>query len=99
MRVLHPRVPPGVVLADTAYGASEDFRDGIRDLGLHYAVGIDPRTKVMVYDKRGRRRSERVSVKELALDRALTSAYQDVLGRALSAAEAATWLAVLAAGD
>jgi SRSO17 transposase len=34
---------------------------------MHYAVGIDPKTKVMVYDKRGRRHSERVSVKQLAL--------------------------------
>jgi SRSO17 transposase len=66
-RALDDHVPPGVVLGDKAYGASEEFRDGIRDMGLHYAVGIDPKTKVMVYDKRGRRRSERVSVKQLAL--------------------------------
>lgn len=66
-RALDDHVPPGVVLADKAYGASEEFRDGLRAVGLHYAVGIDPKTKVMVYDKRGRRRSDRVSVKELAL--------------------------------
>lgn len=39
-RALDDRIPPGVVLADKAYGASEDFRDGIRDMGLHHAVGI-----------------------------------------------------------
>lgn len=66
-RALDDQMPPGVVLADQAYGASEDFRDGIRALGLHYAVAVDAKTKVMVYDKHGRRRDERVSVKQLAL--------------------------------
>jgi hypothetical protein len=66
-QALDDHVPPGVVLADEAYGASEDFRDGIRSMGLHYAVGIDAQMKVMVYDKRGRRRDEKVSVKHLAL--------------------------------
>lgn len=44
-RALDDHVPPGIVLADRAYGASEDFRDGIRDMGLHYAVAIDPKTR------------------------------------------------------
>jgi SRSO17 transposase len=66
-RALSNELPPGVVLADKAYGASPVFRDGIRALGLHYAVGVDPRTKVMVYDKRGRRGDEKISVKSLAL--------------------------------
>lgn len=66
-RALANEIPPGVVLADRVYGASPDFRDGIRALGLHYAVGIDPKTKVMVYDKRGRRRDEKISVKKLAM--------------------------------
>jgi SRSO17 transposase len=65
-RALDDHMPAGVVLADQAYGASEDFRDGIRAMGLHYAVAVDAQTKVMVYDKRGRRRDERVSVKQLA---------------------------------
>jgi len=60
-------IPPGVVLADKAFGASEDFRDGLKELGLSYAVGIDARTKVMVFDKQGRRRDERINVKNLAL--------------------------------
>lgn len=60
-------LPAGVVLADKAYGSSEDFREGIRALGLHYAVGVDPRMTVMVYDKNGRRRDEKISVKKLAL--------------------------------
>lgn len=66
-RALDDGVPPGVILADKAYGASEDFRDGIRESGQHYAVGVDARTMVVVYDKRGRRRDEKISLKKLAL--------------------------------
>ena len=66
-RALADGIPRGVVLADKAFGASEDFRDGLDELQLSYAVGIDARTKVMVFDKRGRRRDERISAKNLAL--------------------------------
>jgi len=33
-------VPPGVALADPAYGSDSNFRAGITDLGLPYAVGV-----------------------------------------------------------
>jgi SRSO17 transposase len=66
-RALADGIPRGVVLADKAFGASEDFRDGLDELQLSYAVGVDARSKVMVFDKRGRRRDERISVKNLAL--------------------------------
>jgi SRSO17 transposase len=39
-------VPPGVVLADAAYGDETAFRDGITALGLPYVVGIRPATSV-----------------------------------------------------
>jgi len=65
-RALDDDVPPGLVLADSAYGSSRDFRDGIRELGLHYAVGVDPKTSVVVFDKLGRRRDEIVGVRALA---------------------------------
>lgn len=58
--------PAGVLLADAAYGTSRDFRDGIRELGLHYIVGVDPKTAVAVFDRRGRRRDDPVSVRDLA---------------------------------
>ena len=61
------QLPPGIVLADKAYGTSEYFREGVRALGLHYAVSVDARTAVKVYDRRGRRRDERLSAKQLAL--------------------------------
>jgi SRSO17 transposase len=37
-RAVQDGVPPGLVLADTAYGTSSQFRARLRSLGLHYAV-------------------------------------------------------------
>lgn len=65
-RALYDQIAPGIILADEGYGASEDFRDGVRKLGLHYAVGVDQKTVVKVYDKRGRRRDEKISLEKLA---------------------------------
>lgn len=39
-------VPRGVVLADAGYGNSTAFRDGITEMGLTYAVGIQAGTTV-----------------------------------------------------
>jgi SRSO17 transposase len=65
-RAVDDGVPRGVVLADGAYGTSRDFRDGVRALGLHYAVGVDPKTSVVLFDKLGRLRDEILGVRELA---------------------------------
>jgi SRSO17 transposase len=65
-RAIAHELPRGVVLADAAYGTSRDFRKGVRALGLHYAVGVDPKTVVAVFDKRGRRHDVPVNVKDLA---------------------------------
>jgi SRSO17 transposase len=65
-RAVADGVPRGVVLADSAYGTSRQFRDGIRALGLHYAVGVDPKTVVAVFDSLGRRRDVPVGVRDLA---------------------------------
>ena len=43
-------VPPGTVLADSAFGDSRDFRHGIRELQMHYAVGIHLTTGVCPVD-------------------------------------------------
>jgi SRSO17 transposase len=37
-------VPPGPVLADAGYGVDTAFRDGITELGLAYAVGVQSHT-------------------------------------------------------
>src|SRR5215831_1665477 len=65
-RALQDGIPPGVVLADCAFGDSNDFRAGIRALGLHYAVGIEAPTKVARLDSAGRKRGYRTSVASLA---------------------------------
>ena len=65
-RAVAHEVPPGLVLADQAYGTAREFRKGIREMGLHYAVAVDNRTVVMVFDKLGRRRDEIISVLDLA---------------------------------
>src|SRR6185295_275421 len=41
-------VSSGVVLADAGYGDSGAFREGVRRLGLHFAVGIQLYTKVQL---------------------------------------------------
>ena len=39
-QAVEQRIPAGVVLADAAYGGNTQFREGISELGLPYAVGI-----------------------------------------------------------
>lgn len=65
-RAVEDDVPIGVVLADAGYGTSSEFRQEIRNLGLHYAVGVNPQTKVWPLDGKGRRRGKPVSVKKWA---------------------------------
>jgi SRSO17 transposase len=65
-RAVDDNVPRGIVLADQAYGTSEAFRNGVRALNLHYAVGVDAKTVINVVDKRGRRSHDKVSLKKLA---------------------------------
>lgn len=59
--------PPGVVLADTAYGNGSRFRRRLRGLGLGYAVDVQGTTKVRQLDKRGRRYGPAITVKDLAM--------------------------------
>jgi SRSO17 transposase len=65
-RAMKQRVPPGVMLGDTAYGSSSEFRQGVRSLGLHYAVAVYPHTTVHLLDEEGGPRDEALSVSELA---------------------------------
>lgn len=61
-------IPPGVVLADSAYGSSRAFRAGVRALGLHYGVGVDPKTSVLILDADDRAQGSKISVRKLAQD-------------------------------
>jgi SRSO17 transposase len=65
-RDVSDELPPGVVLADSAFGDSSEFREQIRMLNLDYAVGVHATTKVWRVDRFGRRRGEAISVKKLA---------------------------------
>ena len=65
-KALEAGIPPGIVLADSAYGKSREFRKAIREMGLHYAVAVESRTAVVVFDKLGRRHKEIIGVGELA---------------------------------
>jgi SRSO17 transposase len=66
-RALADGLPRGVVLADSAYGSSSEFRRELQDLGFEYAVGVVPQTLVLVAEARSRFRGDSVSVRDLAL--------------------------------
>jgi len=66
-RAVHAGLPRGIVLCDSAYGTSSAFRTELRDLGLDYAVGVDPQTKVWCIDRLLRRRGSALSVRDLAM--------------------------------
>lgn len=65
-RAIDDDMPRGVVLGDTAYGSSSELRREIRNLGLHYAMAVDPRTTVWQIGRRGARYGDSVSVHDLA---------------------------------
>jgi SRSO17 transposase len=65
-RAVADGVPKGVLLADSAYGTSTEFRAGIRSLGLDYAVGVDPKTTLFLLDSEGHPQGAAVSAKDMA---------------------------------
>ncbi|MBX5484939.1 MAG: transposase [Myxococcaceae bacterium] len=60
------KIPPGVVLGDSAYGTSSDFRLELRRLGLHYSLGVDPQTTVFEVGEAVTRGGHAISVRDLA---------------------------------
>ena len=66
-RAIEEGLPRGTVLADSAYGSSSDFRRQVRESGLDYAVGVDPKTTVWLLDAQSRCRGDPISVRDLAL--------------------------------
>jgi SRSO17 transposase len=64
-RAVFAKIPGDVVLSDSAYGESNNFRETVRLLGLDYALGIHGPTKVWVLDAAGRRRGDAVSAEAL----------------------------------
>jgi SRSO17 transposase len=66
-RAVEEGVPRGIVLGDTGYGSSSQFRAHLRSLDLHYAVAVNPQTTVCLLDEKGRPREQAQSVSDLAL--------------------------------
>jgi SRSO17 transposase len=66
-RAVQDGVPPGVVLGDTGYGSSAEFRAHIRSLGLHYALAVYPHTTVCLLNAAGQPKGDALSVSDLAL--------------------------------
>jgi len=67
-RAREAAIPGEIVLADSAYGDSSDFRSEIRALGLDYAVGIKRTTKVYRVNKKQRAFGKPQAVDELAMN-------------------------------
>jgi len=86
-RAQRDRLPLGVVLADSGYGNSSDFRQGLRDLDLDYAVEIVGTTVVGLVQ--GDVIVEKLSANELAARNASTGfrriSWREGTGHTLSA--------------
>ncbi len=66
-RALKAGLPRGVVLADCGYGGGAEFRKELRNLGLDYAVGINPTTNARLVGRDGVCRGKNHHLKTLAL--------------------------------
>lgn len=67
-RAVEDGVPPGIVLADCAYGDSHEFRNTVRALGLSYAVAVKAPTSVWLLDSSERRQGKPLSVQDVAAE-------------------------------
>ena len=68
VRALEDEIPGEIVLTDSAYGDSSDFRNAVRVFGLDYGVAIHAPTKVWLLDSVHRRRGEAIGVQQLGVD-------------------------------
>jgi SRSO17 transposase len=59
-------VPGEVVLADSGYGESSEFRSCVRFYGLDYAVGVRAETKVFPLSAAGAHGRDAIAIKDLA---------------------------------
>jgi SRSO17 transposase len=67
-RAVKDKIPKGVVLADAGYGTSNEFRREVRKLHLHYAVGVDPQTKIWLLDPLTQLPAAKQDVRSLAYE-------------------------------
>jgi SRSO17 transposase len=67
-RAVDDGVPKAPVLGDTAYGTSKTFRREVRAMGLHYGLGVDPKTTVLLLNKLEHVHGDAISVRDLAAE-------------------------------
>lgn len=65
-RAVRAEIPGEILLADSAYGDSNEFRSTVEVLGLDYAVGVSSNITVHLVDASGRARGPAISAKDLA---------------------------------
>jgi SRSO17 transposase len=58
-------IPGNIILADSAYGDSTEFRNTVRELGFDFAVGVLPTLGVLRLDRHDRVNTKPQSVAEL----------------------------------
>ena len=75
-RALDSGLPRGTVLADAAYGGAKEFRAGLRQLGLDYAVGVNSTTNVRLLDRKGVPNGRPRQLKTLAHELMLNGAFR-----------------------
>jgi SRSO17 transposase len=61
------KIPGTIALADSFYGHSRPFRDAVDLLGFDYGMAIYSSDRMWVLDRRGHRRGELRTAKEIAL--------------------------------
>ena len=66
-RAVHDGIPGEILLADSAYGESHAFREAVRLLGFHYAVGVHAPTKVWSLDAQEQREGEAIGAQDLGV--------------------------------
>jgi SRSO17 transposase len=67
-RAMDNEIPGEVVLTDSAYGDSSDFRNVVRVFGLDYGVAVHAPTTVWRLDARNRRRGDAIGVQQLGVE-------------------------------
>lgn len=65
-RAVDAEIPGEIILADSAYGTSAEFRNAVRVMGFDFAVGVQSQTKVVQVDANDRARGDAVSAQDLA---------------------------------
>jgi SRSO17 transposase len=68
-RAVEDKIPGDIVLVDSAYGGSSDFRNTVRMFGLDLGVAVPANMKVWALDKLGRRHGDAVCAQELGIKR------------------------------